>query len=375
MKRIFLKKYFPASRAANIRKEIYGIKQITGESLHEYRERFKKLCASYPQHQINENLIIQYCYEGLLPHDRSMLDAANGGVFVDKNPIQAKNLIENVAANSQQFGTNRSDSAPRRSNEVNASSLEQQLFDLTSLVHQMAVGNGKNLKKCEICAAMWHSTDMCPTLQEETVEQVGRIIPILDSKNPLVNHPPPHVQLNNQEYRQTYHPPPQHPQIPAPGEFLENIVKDLATNTLNFQQEMRESIQHLNTEVGQLATAANRCEVNIPLLDAIKQVPRYAKFLKELCTAKRKHKLKGCQKVELGEQISDVIQRKLPTKCNCESDVNNLDINDYLSQEHKKVAPKAEEPRISRNSKRRPKLTVKVLKWVKVDKGIRYEPP
>ena len=31
-----------------------------------------------------------------------------------------------------------------------------------------------------------------------------------------------------------------------------------------------------------------RCKVNIPLLDAIKQVPRYAKFLKELCTIKRK---------------------------------------------------------------------------------------
>ena len=32
----------------------------------------------------------------------------------------------------------------------------------------------------------------------------------------------------------------------------------------------------------------HRCEVNIPLLDANKQVPRYAKFLKELCTIKRK---------------------------------------------------------------------------------------
>ena len=30
------------------------------------------------------------------------------------------------------------------------------------------------------------------------------------------------------------------------------------------------------------------CEVNIPLLNAIKQVSRYAKFLKELCTIKRK---------------------------------------------------------------------------------------
>ena len=32
----------------------------------------------------------------------------------------------------------------------------------------------------------------------------------------------------------------------------------------------------------------HRCVVNIPLLDAIKQVPCYAKFLKELCTIKRK---------------------------------------------------------------------------------------
>ncbi|XP_073121082.1 uncharacterized protein [Henckelia pumila] len=83
MKRIFLEKYFPASRAANIRKNIYGIKQFAGESLHE-----------------------------------NILDASSGGVFVDKTPIQARNLIENMAANSQQFGTNKSDPAPRRNNEV-----------------------------------------------------------------------------------------------------------------------------------------------------------------------------------------------------------------------------------------------------------------
>ncbi|XP_050289976.1 uncharacterized protein LOC126728149 [Quercus robur] len=53
----------------------------------------------------------------------------------------------------------------------------------------------------------------------------------------------------------------------------------------------------------------HRCEVNIPLLDAIKKVPRYNKFLKELCTIKRKQKLRGC------ENVSTVIQRKLPTKC------------------------------------------------------------
>ncbi|XP_044491283.1 uncharacterized protein LOC123215307 [Mangifera indica] len=47
---------------------------------------------------------------------------------------------------------------------------------------------------------------------------------------------------------------------------------------------------------------------------AIKQVPRYAKFLKKLCTIKRKQKLKGCEKVIMGENVYTIIQRKLPAK-------------------------------------------------------------
>ncbi|KAL2243525.1 UNVERIFIED_CONTAM: hypothetical protein Sindi_0470500 [Sesamum indicum] len=57
-----------------------------------------------------------------------------------------------------------------------------------------------------------------------------------------------------------------------------------------------------------------KVEVNIPLLDAIKQIPRYAKFLKELCSSKGK--LKGNERVSMGENISAILQRKLPPKCN-----------------------------------------------------------
>ncbi|XP_062086205.1 uncharacterized protein LOC133792316 [Humulus lupulus] len=56
-----------------------------------------------------------------------------------------------------------------------------------------------------------------------------------------------------------------------------------------------------------------KVEVNIPLLDVIKQVPRYAKFLKDLCTNKRK--LKGNEKVSVGQNVSAVLQKKLPPKC------------------------------------------------------------
>ncbi|XP_073033722.1 uncharacterized protein [Primulina eburnea] len=56
-----------------------------------------------------------------------------------------------------------------------------------------------------------------------------------------------------------------------------------------------------------------KVEINIPLIDAIKQIPRYAKFLKELCTNKRR--LKSDEKVSVGESVSAVIKKSLPNKC------------------------------------------------------------
>ena len=103
IKKAFLERYFPKSKAANIRKEICGIRRYNGETLYEYWERFKKLCASCPHHQISEQLLIQYFYEGLLHMDRSMIDAASGGTLVDKTLKAAKLLISNMTANAQQF--------------------------------------------------------------------------------------------------------------------------------------------------------------------------------------------------------------------------------------------------------------------------------
>jgi hypothetical protein len=48
--------------------------------------------------------------------------------------------------------------------------------------------------------------------------------------------------------------------------------------------------------------------INIPLLDAIQQVPAYAKFLKDLCTQKRKSRNHIPKKVLLTEHVSDSTQ-------------------------------------------------------------------
>nr|XP_027090190.1 uncharacterized protein LOC113711211 [Coffea arabica] len=69
-----------------------------------------------------------------------------------------------------------------------------------------------------------------------------------------------------------------------------------------------------------------KVEINIPLLDAIKQVPKYAKFLRDLCVNRRR--LRGDERVIVGENVSAVLQRKFPPKCGDPADFYVLDMDD-----------------------------------------------
>ena len=57
-----------------------------------------------------------------------------------------------------------------------------------------------------------------------------------------------------------------------------------------------------------------KAEINILLLDAIRQLSKYAKFLRGLCI--NWNKLNFHDKVKVGKNVSTVLQRKLPQKCN-----------------------------------------------------------
>ena len=58
-----------------------------------------------------------------------------------------------------------------------------------------------------------------------------------------------------------------------------------------------------------------KVEINIPLLDAVKQIPKYAKFLKEICTNRRRFRDK--EVVNLGRNVSSLIKKniEIPRKC------------------------------------------------------------
>jgi len=56
----------------------------------------------------------------------------------------------------------------------------------------------------------------------------------------------------------------------------------------------------------------NEAKLNIPLLETIQQVPSYAKFLRDMCTKKRKTSVP--KKVFLATSISELLSNQIPVK-------------------------------------------------------------
>ncbi|GJT13318.1 DNA-directed DNA polymerase [Tanacetum coccineum] len=311
MKQQFLKKKFLASRAANIRKDMSGICQFNGEMLYEYWESFKQLCASCPQHQVTDQLLIQYFYEGLLTMDRNTIDAASGGALVHKTPTEARTLISNMAANSQQFGT-RQECPTKIVSEVKTS-YDQRLDNLTTLVEN----------------------------SPEQMNVVGGFLgppqrkydPFSNTYNPgWRDHPNFSYGSHSNNFQQQYPKPTTHSQPSSLNSSisLENIQNvsaiTLRSGKVLEEQALKQSKHDLEKEIvkeGSTSQNDQPQETN-NLQDEIKILPLFpGRFAmsrkqeqeKEVLETFRKVELKGNEKVLLGENVSAMIQKKLPIKC------------------------------------------------------------
>nr|XP_027093705.1 uncharacterized protein LOC113714106 [Coffea arabica] len=221
---------------------------------------------------------------------------------------------------------------------------------------------------------MGHSTDSCPILQEDGAEQVNmaggvpvphrQYDPYSNTYNPgWRDHPNfsygnrpqnafsnrPQDFSNHGNRNRNPHPPTRE----VPWRILSRVWLRLPPRSSKRldSSSRRPGMKDMEARISQMAIVINRLEshvyeklpsqpeanpemlkktkraekekeildvfrkiqINIPLLDVIKQVPKYAKFLKDLCVNKRK--LRGDERVMVRENVSAVLQRKLPPKC------------------------------------------------------------
>jgi len=101
-----------------------------------------------------------------------MIHAVSGGALGNMIPTAARQLIENMTSNSQQFGT-RSDAIVFKGvHDVEAveytKKLETKIDALTTLVNQLASNQrASTARVCGLCTSVDHFTDSCPALQQQ----------------------------------------------------------------------------------------------------------------------------------------------------------------------------------------------------------------
>ena len=142
-------------------------------------------------------------------------------------------------------------------------------------VHEIGLTNDPNVKIDEVKAVV--------TLRSG--KELRLAVPTLVKSAPTVADPPQEEQPASRKEVKISVPPP-------------------------FPQALRKKKSSVNQT--EMLEVLWEVKVNIPLLDMIKQVPTYAKFLKDLCTVKRG--LNVNKKAFLTEQVSTIIECKTPVK-------------------------------------------------------------
>ena len=113
--------------------------------------------------------------------EKSMIDAASGGALGDMTPAEARNLIEKMTSNSQQFSARNDVIVLRGVHEVatNSSSstenknLEGKLDALVNLVSMIRRPPRSTpvARVCGLCSSADHHTDLCPSFQQSGVNE------------------------------------------------------------------------------------------------------------------------------------------------------------------------------------------------------------
>ncbi|GKF14329.1 reverse transcriptase domain-containing protein, partial [Tanacetum coccineum] len=92
----FLSKYYPYSKALQLRKDILNFRQLPAESVFEAWEKFKSCLRKCPDHRILLVDQILTFYHGITMIDREKIMMAVDGYIMRKTPQEAYDLIENM---------------------------------------------------------------------------------------------------------------------------------------------------------------------------------------------------------------------------------------------------------------------------------------
>src|SRR4051812_9373912 len=158
LSKAFIYKYFPPSRASQLKNEILGFQQLDGETLYEAWERYKDLLRKCPNHELPKWVQVQTFYNGSLPNTQETIDAASGGSLNNKTLEEAEELIETLASNH--YAKNR-DRSRKQAGVYEVDQSTAFAAQMTAIQQQLNLINQKMntpMKTCGLCNGQGHTS-------------------------------------------------------------------------------------------------------------------------------------------------------------------------------------------------------------------------
>ncbi|XP_021733037.1 uncharacterized protein LOC110699834 [Chenopodium quinoa] len=236
----FLVKFLGNEKTTRLRNDLQTFKQSDDESLYEAWRRFKRLQRQCPHHGIPDWILMQTFYNGMTHEFRIYIDAALGGSLLIKNPTEARELIEKMAANDNYH--------PRGRNTVKREALTSR-FDK----FQARTSNTPQ-ELCLLCNVQGHVAPDCPQISQNTEEMLIEQANAFYSSNPKRPYDPysntynegwkhhPNFSYKNSQAQQN--PPP-----PPPPNTYNQPPPGFQQKTPNAHQPMQQQPQKSSLEV------------------------------------------------------------------------------------------------------------------------------
>ncbi|GFS32289.1 hypothetical protein Acr_00g0021770 [Actinidia rufa] len=350
----FYKKYFPMSHTTQLKRAVTLFEGRPGESFHKVWERFNECVNAVPHHGLTVSQLVSSFYEGHASEQRQFVEALSNGRFLSKTPEEAWDYFDELAANNQTWEMASTTEPTRATGQYvlhdvgDDDSHTQALNDIRSHLsklttsmgvaqnergkfpsqphpnpqgqHSVGSSNEGHMEHLKAVTTLRSGRKVDKTIYPKATNTTGlRTAPIPshgerpnmsvenleDERNVKKDESVGNEQVGGKTHEGV--------RVRNNGEGKNMDKESVETPTpayhppAPFPQRLRAPKKpNHNAEIYKLF---EQVKINIPLLDAVNQIPAYAKFLKDLCTVKRTLNMKN--KAFLMEQRVKLVMKEV----------------------------------------------------------------
>ncbi|KAI3767334.1 hypothetical protein L2E82_17429 [Cichorium intybus] len=367
LKAKFLQEFYPVSKTTEVRRAIQDFQQKPGEAFHEAFDRLKELLRSCPHHEVPKWQLVKIFFEGINETHQVMINASSSGTFMWQEPNDAWRFLEQLSLGSKVSGSMKDKTvyvANVKAENKWKAEIQKELSAVTKRFNQMLekfqqekgayVLHGQSI--CNTCGKVGHNHNECSMTHEEISQeveksnseailrlgeslgkiekqkareqeqshkmQVNEVITLRSGKKvdnkvaAPVNDDDSDVEIVFDEKEELERRKNKEEQVQK--KKTSTWEKGEPSGTVPFPTALEKPEKGLFGKKGPQAEDMwelfSQIKVNIPLVKLIKEVPAYAKFLKDMCIHK-KHILSHLPKmISLPENVSSILMDALPPK-------------------------------------------------------------